>query len=215
MLGNHELRGVLLAIVSFVGQLVAAAAGEQIRCGPDGDGRDKTTELQGKFPSFDGDSFSFKIPERCRMVLGPREAFCNHVAPLMRVMGFGSRIESIVIPDSGLVFQQTELGVPIETAVIVVTPTTVHGTLYKQYRITNVAKLSATAAIRAASQDRVPLGQAELVLLPDRGAAAGIDMHYTYRTLLADRLDKARTWQAWIDAESGRILKLTPQFEEE
>lgn len=171
---------------------------------------------RGKFASFDGDSFAVTIPPQNGKALTPRETFDEIVAPLMRAMGFEARVESMKIPSAGHVFQQLESRVPIENAVVIATLTSVHGTLFNRYRVTNAVRLSADAAKSAASRDLAPTTRADLVLLPHGSAADGsIALRYAYRTLLAARDNPARTWLAWIDAESGRILQLTPQFEDE
>jgi len=171
---------------------------------------------RGKFPSFDGDSFAVTIPPRSGKALTPRETFDEIIAPLMRAMGFEARVESMKIPSAGHVFQQLESGVPIENAVVIATPTSVHGSLFNHYHVTNAVRLSAEAAARAVSRDLEPSTRADLVLLPHGSAADGsIALRYGYRMLLAERDSRARTWLGWIDAESGRILQLTPQFEDE
>lgn len=171
---------------------------------------------RGKFPSFDGDSFAVTIPPRTGGMRTPRETFEETVAPLMRAMGFQARVESMKTPSAGYVFQQLESGVPIENAVVVVTPTSVHGTLFNRYRVMNAVTLSPDAAASAAFGDLAPLARADLVLLPHGSAADGsIALRYAYRILLAARDNPSRTWLGWIDAGSGRILQLTPQFDNE
>lgn len=171
---------------------------------------------RGKFPSFDGDSFAVTIAPRSGDPLTPRRAFEEIVAPLMRAMGFASRVRSMTIPDEGQVYQQVESGVAIEQAVVVVTQASIHGTLFNRYRVMNVVRLSGTDAIDDASKDLSPLGRAVLVLLP-YGAAPdrSIALRYAYRALLVSRDNAAHTWMAWIDADTGSFLQLTPQFEQE
>jgi len=171
---------------------------------------------RGKYPSFDGNSFAVTIPPRSGDALTPREMFDQIVAPLMRAMGFEARVESMKIPTRGHVYQQFESGVPIEQAVVIATPTSVHGILFNRYRVMNAVKLSAAAATNSVSRDLAPSARAELVLLPHGSAADGsIALRYAYRTLLAARDNPAHTWLGWSDAESGRILQLTPQFDQE
>lgn len=170
----------------------------------------------GKYPSFDGDSFSVTIPDRSGKTRTPRETFDEVVAPLMRAMGFEAHLGSMKIPGTGQVFQQQESGVPIENAIVIATPTSMHGTLFNRYRVTNAVRLSADSAASAASQDLAPPARSDLVLLPHGSAADGsIALRYAYRTLLTSRSNPAHSWLAWIDAESGRLLQLTPQFEDE
>lgn len=172
--------------------------------------------VRGKFPSYDGDSFAFTMPARSGDALAPRATFDEVIVPLMRAMGFEARVPSVGVPQSGGVFQQLEAGVPIETAAVIVTPTSVHGTLFNRYRLANRATMSSDAAIRASSRDLVSIDRAELVLLPYGNDADGtIVLRHAYRTLLAARGERSRTWRAWIDAEAGRILQLAPQFEKE
>lgn len=173
------------------------------------------TGARGKFSSFDGDSFAVTIPARADGSASPKSTFHEVVAPLMRAMGYGSRVGSIKIPSRGYVFQQTESGIPIETAVVIVTPTFVQGTLFAHYRVTNKNTLSAGAAVASLPRNLAPIVSATLVLLPHGSSTAGsIGLRYCYRILLADRADRARTWMSWIDAESGNILQLTPQFDD-
>jgi len=171
---------------------------------------------RGKYPSFDGDTFSVTFSDRTGKTRTPGETFDEVLAPLMRAMGFEARLKSMKIPSTGHVFQQLEAGVPIENAVVIVTPSSMHGTLLNRYRVTNAVGLSADAAVSALPQDLAPLTRSELVLLPHgRAADESIAVHYAYRTLLAARDNPARTWLAWIDAESGCLLQLTPQFQDE
>lgn len=232
---SHEMTALLAGVLALValrsdadpdGSAAAHIAPQpprQIRAEPigtrgalDADASLLPPGARGKFPSYDGDSFAFTIPVRTGASLTARRTFDDVVAPLMRAMGFGAHASSMRVPDEGNVYQQLESGVPIETATVVATPTSVHGTLFNRYRVANSVRLSPGHAAAAASRDLAPSSRADLVLLPYGSAADGsIVLRYAYRTLLAARDDPARTWKAWIDAESGRMLQLAPQFEKE
>jgi hypothetical protein len=169
---------------------------------------------RGKFPSFDGDSFSITIapPEQART---PEETFESVVAPLMRAMGYGSRVQSMSIPDAGSVFQQMESGSPIESAAVIVGPNSVHGTLFHRYGVTNAVTLAASAAL-SAQRGLTAVESPELVLLPYGATRDGrIALRYAYRILLAEEDARSRTWLGWVDAESGGMLQLVPQFDVE
>ena len=132
--------------------------------------------------------------------------------------------------------------VPIEHAAVIATRfdgetvTSVHGVLFNRYRVTNEVKLSPNAAIDAGLQRLIDLGKfrpiyeqkrpepAELVLLPYGAArdASGdevVGLRYAYRTLLMANPPRGPqgpghylSWLAWIDADSGELLELSPQF---
>jgi hypothetical protein len=117
------------------------------------------------------------------------------------------------------------------------TITSVHGTVFNRYQIANERKLSAAEAIDAGQKNlfgyvgltedaRVDFKRPDpvLVLLPSGAArtAEGEEvaaLHYAYRTLLYARVNSRDTrqpdnlsWMAWVDAQDGALLELTPQF---
>jgi hypothetical protein len=135
------------------------------------------------------------------------------------------------------VFSQRAGNVPIEHAALVAqrndgeAVTTVHGTIFNRYGITNSVKLKPEEAVKAAQEQvlgfkgidpkgglDVPRRRIELVLLPYGAAADGsTGMRYAYRTLLFAKAVKRSgwlSWMAWIDAQSGAILELAPQFDD-
>jgi hypothetical protein len=233
--GNHDVKILFLffALVACEPDIDPLGRGEGQACGPQprreirAEGIPTISALafdpshlppgtRGKFPSFDGDSFAVTIPPRSGKTQTPREIFDEVVAPLMRAMGFQAQVKSMKIPSAGYVFQQLESGVPIENAVVIAAPTSVHGMLFNRYRVTNAVRLSPDAAASAGFRDLAPSARADLVLLPHGGAADGsIALRYAYRMLFGTRDNTACTWLGWIDAESGRILQLTRQFEDE
>ena len=155
----------------------------------------------------------------------------------MSVAQFRADIERTRIQYTFL--QQVEK-VPIEHAVVVAerndgeTITSVYGTLFNRYAITNANKLSPEAAVDAGQshvlkfkgidpKSRRPDVRGKppvLVLLPYGSAPDGsIGLKYAYRALLfANVADKPSigflSWMAWIDAEDGKLLQLAPQFDD-
>jgi hypothetical protein len=136
-------------------------------------------------------------------------------------------------------FTQRAESVPIEHAVIVAerndgeNVTTVYGTLFNRYGITNSVKLTAQAALDAGQKQvftfkgidakRMPdvrRPPAVLVLLPYGSAPDGsVGLRYAYRTLLFAHVARdprlgLLSWMAWIDAADGKILQLAPQFDD-
>src|SRR5436309_336115 len=53
-------------------------------------------EVRGKFPSFDGDSFNLNIPPRVADKLNAGDVMAQTVAPLLKAMGYGQRLDEIV-----------------------------------------------------------------------------------------------------------------------
>lgn len=154
----------------------------------------------------------------------------------MSVAQFRSDIER---PRIHYVFSQRVKDVPIEHATVVAerndgeTVTSVYGTLFNRYGITNQVKLEAGAAVEAGQAQvmrfrgidatRKPDVQrtpTDLVLLPYGSAPDGsTGLRYAYRTLLfANAAGSQRpgllSWMAWIDAADGRLLQLAPQFDD-
>ncbi|MGH7392953.1 MAG: hypothetical protein ACREM3_26385, partial [Candidatus Rokuibacteriota bacterium] len=143
------------------------------------------------------------------------------------------------------VYRQLVRDVPIEHAGVLAmrwdgeTVTTVQGSVYNRYVVTNGVKLSPEQAVAAGQEELGKLKGVtgpdperrspeppELLLLP-HGSARDTDgrevagLRYAYRVLLfglvqvpsTRRLERG-SWMAWIDAETGRLLELTPQFDE-
>src|SRR5437773_11523964 len=50
-------------------------------------------EVRGKFPSFDGDSFDLNLPPRVADHITAEQVMQETVAPLLKGMGYGSRLE--------------------------------------------------------------------------------------------------------------------------
>ena len=116
----------------------------------------------------------------------------------------------------------------------------VHGTVFNRFSITNKVVLSPKRALAVGQRNLLKFIGAgkdaagkypeehriDLVLLPSGGTriAGGsevIALRNAYRTLLFARRSLAGTgrlntlsWMAWIDAETGALLELTPQFAE-
>ena len=110
--------------------------------------------------------------------------------------------------------------------------TTIHGTLFNRYGITNSVRLKPEHAVRVGQKhifeirgidrkaqvdQRRP--QTTLVLLPYGSAPDGsIGLRYAYRTLLFARplgwTKDWLSWMAWIDADNGSLLELAPQFDD-
>ena len=140
-------------------------------------------------------------------------------------------------------FRQMSDNVPIEHMGVLAgrwdgeAVTVVQGTVLNRFSLTNARKLEPAAAIDIALKqlagmkgvggvDRERKQHAELVLLP-YGAAQLADgsnvagLRYAYRTLLFGTVPLPGTrqvihgsWLAWIDAQSGKLLQLVPQFDE-
>jgi hypothetical protein len=136
-------------------------------------------------------------------------------------------------PQVSIAIRQAYAGVPVEHAGLVVAGIqgegvrTIHGVTIRRWRITNRrpardtadvpdAAYRALAAQTGVARDelaiRVPRPQ--LVLLPDGNAdASTIALRYAWRLPLRGRIGDAQIpFVAWMDAESGRLLKLVPQY---
>ncbi len=151
----------------------------------------------------------------------------------MSVAQFRADIER---PRIQYTFLQQVEKVPIEHTTVIAerndgeSITSVHGTIFNKYGITNAIKLSPDAAVDAGQAEvfkfkgidqKKPDGRGKppvLVLLPYGSAPDGsIGLKYAYRALLlASVKDKPSmgylSWLAWIDAENGKLLQLSPQF---
>lgn len=142
-------------------------------------------------------------------------------------------------------YRQLVNNVPIEHSGVLAarwegeTVTTVHGSVFNRYVVTNQVRLKPQAAIAAGLKQLVEIKgvigldksrrqpeRSDLVLLPYGGArATGGDevpgLRYAYRVLLFGLVPITGTkqvergsWLAWVDADSGQILQLIPQFAE-
>lgn len=139
-------------------------------------------------------------------------------------------------------FRQAYANVPVEHMGVHAgrwdgeTVTLVHGSVLNRFVITNAKRLALPAAVTIALNQlatmkgvgRVERGRqlpGELVLLPygasrlaDGSRVAGV--RYAWRTLLFGQvalevgspLTRA-SWLAWIDAQTGKLLELVPQFD--
>jgi hypothetical protein len=137
------------------------------------------------------------------------------------------------------VFPQVVGNVPVEHAGLIASRwqgesvTLVHGAVFTRFAIVNKPALTpaAAAALAARGLGRIrgvrdvsePGELRELVLLPggrarDRLGRIAPAFRYVYRTLLFGfvttpdgRIERV-SWLAWVDAASGRLLKLLPQY---
>ncbi|MFL5381668.1 MAG: hypothetical protein ACJ8GN_04020 [Longimicrobiaceae bacterium] len=178
----------------------------------------------------------------CRaMIEGTSNPVAERVFQLAYGLSFAQFKADLERPQIVYVFTQRLDSIPIEHVGIVAarwegeTVTTVHGSLLNRYRVTNQVRLSPQTAadsgqarlLRLHGIDprlELPRGPADLVLLPYGAARAedggpAIGLRYAYRTLLSafpaggpQRPEDLLSWRAWIDAETGRLLELTPQF---
>ena len=100
---------------------------------------------------------------------------------------------------------------------------TVHGTLFNEYRVANepgiglryLLDAARVALRRAVGSDRPPdldLDGAVLVLIPYGGEAGVPILRHAWRTLVKIPNDR-RSWMVWLDAGTGRPLKLVPQWD--
>jgi hypothetical protein len=107
----------------------------------------------------------------------------------------------------------------------------VEGALFNRYVVANVVpnkadpgrrdKVLEEAGSRLASQagggpQPVPVGEPELVLVPDGVAASPggepvTALRYAWRTLMA-LPDDPRSWMVWADAATGGLLRVAPQW---
>lgn len=136
-------------------------------------------------------------------------------------------------------FPQLVGGVPIEGAGVFVRSVPeggggevrfAYGTLFDRFAVANRPALPPLAAVGRARRGLLPRtglacacavtrasDRIDLVLLPTRTKPAP-ELRYAYRTLLqaAERRPGgrawSRSWMVWIDAESGALLRLQPQF---
>ncbi len=177
-------------------------------CPPDSDPAGTRSTVP---PPYEGDRIAATFPAR-QSVLTSKQMFDQVVAPLMRRQGLGALVGAMSVPSTGYVYQQRVSGIPVEHAIVIATSNSVQGTVFARYRVTNKASLSPSAAT---PRDRTA-ARADLVLYPAGNTSDGhIELRYAYRMLLADRDDPGRTWMAWIDADSGKMLNLAAQFTEE
>lgn len=132
--------------------------------------------------------------------------------------------EEIIYP-----FQQLVDAVPVEHAGVIASRwrgqsiDVVHGSLLARYRVVNKHVLGALTAAAAAERALAAFpslsqieqrGDATVVLLYAGSDAAGVArLRYSYRVPLLARFRSARgPYTAWIDAETGRALRVQPLF---
>jgi hypothetical protein len=144
-------------------------------------------------------------------------------------------------------FRQVIDGVPIEHAGVLAegwqgeSITTVRGTVFSKFGITNKKLLNSSDALTIGEKNLLTLSKGitqidstgqklhtspQLVLLPYGAFTSGNEkpmagLRYAFRTLLfaLAKKDESKnvervSWLAWIDAENGKILELVPQFSE-
>lgn len=129
-------------------------------------------------------------------------------------------------------FRQLAGGVPIEGAGFIASRqegkslSTVHGALFNRYVVMNrldryTEEEIVSAGLRALGKrlgnEPLPAGsKPQLVAVPyGSGRLDGEEvpaLRYAWRILLADP-GEGRSWMAWIDAETGALLDLAPQFD--
>jgi hypothetical protein len=148
-------------------------------------------------------------------------------------MNFNQFVAGIERQEIQFPFQQVEGDVPIEHTLVLASRwqgqniTTVRGVVFNQYIIANQIKLSSPndatkAAIKSLSAvngvnqviSKAPEDGPHLVLLPYGSDPTGRTiLRYAYRMLLRTVIQKEDSpFFLWLDAETGKILKLNPLF---
>lgn len=181
------------------------------------------------------------VHEMCDVMGGEKPASAEVDAAFQRGEGMSFRQFKADLERRRIqyVFPQLVGKVPVEHAGLMAfrwageTVTLVHGSVFTRFGVANRRTLSAGRAASLASRE---LGRlkgvsdasasrigGELVLLPGGGARDGTGrivpaLRYAYRVLLfgfvptPDGRVQRVSWLAWVDAGSGGILKLLPQY---
>lgn len=186
---------------------------------------------------FEGEKYQRFHPVCEALSRGGTNEIAERVLQLAYGMSVAQFRADVERPRIHYTFSQQVEKVPIEHAAVVAerndgeTITAVYGTIFNRYGITNKNTLAPDAAVDAGQAHVLKFKGIDqkskrpdrmkppvLVLLPYGSAPDGsIGLKYAYRTLLfaniADKQAKGfLSWMAWIDAEDGKLLQLTPQF---
>lgn len=157
----------------------------------------------------------------------------DHVLEIGEGMNFNQFIAGIERQEIQFPFQQVLGDVPIEHTMVLASRwegqsvTTVRGVVFNNYIITNQVKLNTQkpaidAAIKSLSTvkgvnqvvSKTPEDGPHLVLLPYGSDPTGRTiLRYSYRMILRTVFQKEDgPFMIWLDAETGKILKLNPLF---